>query len=594
MSVVLLICIFLSFSAFSEDLESIEVQSGKDLSEFNLGSSESLNEYDLEKENSALLSESLDNLSGVTPSHNGGPGGRVSYFIRGTEARHVSFTIDSLRINDTSNTDRQFDSAFLSSAFLSNVTLYKGPQAVLFGSDAMGGLFDMKTRKGEHAPETRLSVNGGSFGTYDSSLSHDWKAQNHQGTLTWSSMRTDGLSHLNKKRFDATERDGADMTQLTSSSRHRWADKWQTDILFSFLRGNNELDGRVKDNDNDESRNDQYMAQQKTSYELNTYSAISLRNGLSRHQRNIKTEAVGFDQYEGDLIQNEFLFDYEKDRFHFLSGLASEHETYQQRQLERAANLHSLFMQMKWGRNGLTLQSGLRMENHSRYGNFQTGSAGMGYTHGSETLTLQYSQGFKAPSLYQLYGLPVFGFPVGNKELVPERNHAYEARWLHALEDLKTEVALFQNRLSNLITYGNTGYLNQGRFTAQGIEASADWTLDKFRFKPTYMQQEFKDEITPVLRRPLRQYRLELAYFPFESWELFMRYKHYDARKDIDENGSRVKLSGFETLDLGTRLISGKNDYGLQLINIFDRNYEELYGYSVLPLSIFFHYGRTF
>jgi len=344
MSVILLLFILI-IPAFAEELDAIEVKADKELSDFNLGSSDSLNEQDLQRNHSTLISDSISSLNGVTPSQNGGPGGRVTYFIRGTEARHVSFTIDSLRINDTSNTDRQFDSAFLSSAFLKDLTLYKGPQAVLFGSDAMGGLIDMETRKGENAPETRLSINGGSFGTFDSSLSHDWKTQKNQGTLTWSSMRTDGLSRLNKKRFNATERDGADMTQLTSSSQHRWADSWQTDFLFSFLRGNNELDGFTTDSANEESRNDQYMVQQKTGYDIDAHSAVSLRTGLSRHQRLIKTESVGKELYDGDLIQSEFLHNYERGSFHLLSGFASEQETFENRNLDKVANLHSLFLQ---------------------------------------------------------------------------------------------------------------------------------------------------------------------------------------------------------------------------------------------------------
>lgn len=593
MSVILLLFLFI-LPAFSEELDPVEVKAAKELSDFNLGSSESLSSEALQRHHSALISDAISDLNGVTPSQNGGPGGRVTYFIRGTEARHVSFTIDGLRINDTSNTDRQFDSAFLSSAFLKELTLYKGPQAVLFGSDAMGGLIDMRTRKGENAPETRLSVNGGSFGTFDTSLSHDWKTQKNHGTLTWSSMRTDGLSRLNKKRFNATERDAADVTQLTSSSRHAWAESWQTDFLFSYLRGNNELDGFTTDNSREESRNDQYMIQQKTGYDINAHSAVSLRTGLSRHQRLIKPETAGTDRYEGDLLQNEFLHNYHRGAFHLLSGLASEHETFENGNLEKVANLHSLFLQTAWQKNGFKAQTGIRVENHSRYGDFQTGAAGIGQTWGKETLTLQYSQGFKAPSLYQLHGPPIFGFPVGNDDLVPERNHTYELRWTHEGEIVKSEIAFFENRLANLITYGTQGYQNQGRFIARGIEASGGLSFQDFQIRPTLMYQDFREEESPILRRPQLQYGLEVAYFPQENLELFTKYKFYSSRKDIDENGGIVKLNEFDTVDVGARLTKGKNTFAVQILNIYNREYEELYGYSTMPRSVFGHYSIRF
>src|SRR5690606_13448833 len=131
------------------------------------------------------------------------------------------------------------------------------------------------------------------------------------------------------------------------------------------------------------------------------HSALSLRTGLSRHQRLVKTESVGRDVYDGDLIQNEVLHNYKKESFHLLSGFANEQETFDNRDLKKRANLNSLFFQSGFHQNGLKTQLGVRIENHSRYGDFQTGAAGIGYTRGSETLSLQYSQGFKAPSLYQ-------------------------------------------------------------------------------------------------------------------------------------------------------------------------------------------------
>lgn len=593
-NITVLYSLLLSFSSYSETLDIIEVRADKELADFNLGSFESLSDADLDRSNSSQLSSSLSNVGGVTPTQNGGPGSRVSYFIRGTEARHVSFTIDGLKINDSSNTDRQYDAAFLSQAFLKNVTLYKGPQAVLFGSDAFGGLVDMKTRKGESAPETRFSLNVGSFGTVDSSLSNDWNTKKSQGTLTWSSMRTDGISRLNKKRFNAHERDGALVTQLSSSSRHNWGVGWQSDFLMSFLRGANELDGASDDNSHDKSKSDQYLAQQKTTRILNSHMAISLRNGFSRHQRSVETLSSGSDRFGGNLVQHEGLLNFEKDNIHLLGGVASESESIHQKSLEKSTLLNSAFVQGSWSKFDLKIQSGLRIENHSLYGDFQTGSAGLAHSFGAETLSLQYSQGFKAPSLYQLYGRPYLGRPVGNKNLIPERNNSFELKLGHVQENLRAEASLFQNRLQNLITYTNQGYVNQGRFIAEGLELNFDLTLERIRIRPSFLHQEFKEEKTSILRRPMNQKSLELAWFPNETMEIFTKYKDFDGRKDMDLNGKTVKLNGFYTVDLGVRLSKGPSDYGIQIVNIFDREYEELYGYSVMPRSILAHLGRKF
>ncbi len=598
MSVICFLLFLLGFSlpAHSDEvLDAIEVTAEKDLSDFHLGSSEKLNPQSFERQNSALLSESLDDVSGVISSQNGGPGSRVSYFIRGTEARHVSFTIDSLKINDPSNTDRQFDSAFLMTPFLKEVTLYKGPQAVLFGSDAMGGLIDMKSRKGENAPETRLSINAGSFGTLDSSLSKDWKkGDEHQGSLTWSSLRTDGISRLNQKRYGAKERDGAHITQLTSSSRHRWAKSWESDFLISFLRGNNELDGVNEDNSQDAARSDQYLIQQKTNHELSSNSAVTLRNGLSRHQREIKTEASGRNSYESNLVQNELTYIKENKHYQFLLGLGHEQEEYLDSSLEKEANLFSTFIQSAIKKDSLKFQMGMRLENHSRYGGFQTGSAGVEYSFASQALSLQYSQGYKAPSLYQLYGPDLFGQQIGYKDLVPERNHSWVGKWSYSLETLSIEASVFRNNLANLITFTNQGFRNQNDFISEGIEFALDGTLGSFRVRPSLTHQSFRNTDGEILRRPNRQYNLKLAYFALEALEFYSNIQFFSERTDISDNGNFVKLNEFETVELGGRIEMGSSSYGILVKNVFDRNYEEVYGYSVMPRSVFLHYGKKF
>lgn len=581
----------LQLPASADDLFPIDVAASKELADFHMGGASTIVPR---REQGALLAPAVDAVPGVTAAQNGGPGGRTSFFIRGTEARHLSFTIDHLKVNDPSNTDRQFDAAFLTTPFLKEATLYKGPQTVLFGSDAFGGLMDLRTRKGESAPETRLDLNAGSFGTVNASLSQDWIAGSHQGTLTWTGMRTDGISRLNRKRFSATERDGAQVTQLTSSTRHHWAPPTATELLLSFNRGHSELDGFVDDNSHDRSRSDQYLLQQRTGHALNSRTLVSLRNGLARQQRELRTLAVGENSYQGELFQNELLVEHEGEGFKLLSGVASDQERFDQGDGERRAELNSGFLQAAFKRAGWTLQAGGRGERHSLYKTYSTGSAGVSWEGEGQRLGLQYSQGLKAPSLYQLYAAPLFGAPIGNRDLGPERNLAWELLWAKKGTTHGVEVSLFRNELSSLITFTNQGYINQDRFVAQGLEVQGEVNWKRFRVKPSATYQEFKESRTAVLRRPYQSAALEVGYFPLEKWELFSKLRAYGSRKDVDPAGNVVKLNGFETVNLGVRYKRGAWTLGAEVVNLLDRSYEEIYGYGVLPRSYFLHLGRTF
>lgn len=582
---------FLLFSVIAfaaEELEPIEVKTNKDIERFTFATSSTVPSQELER-SLPLISDPLEDVPGIISSQNGGPGGRTSYFVRGTEGRHVSFTLDGLKLNDVSNTDRQFDAAYMLTPILQSVSLYRGPQPVLYGSDALGGMVELKTRKGDHAPETRFTATGGSFGTYGSSLSHDWKNSANKGTLTWSKFHSDGISRINEKRFNADERDATDITQLTSSSEHQWHQSIQTDLLFSFLAGETEQDSFGDDNSFDESRNDQYIAQQKSSLELTRDSALSLRTGFSRHQRKNRDVYSGYESYNGDLLQHELTHNLTKGSLSLMAGFATENESMKARELDRSFDLHSVFLQTAIEKEFFKVHAGVRAEKHTRYGDFQTGAAGIALG----PLSIQYAQGFKAPSLYQLYGPDLFGGPVGNPELRPETNHSMEASLKHKTENGEARVTLFQNRLSNLFTFiSGTGYINQKRFIAEGLELEGSHKFDKLEGRLGFTHQRFRKEEATVLRRPYNLANASLSYFPVDTLELNLSGRWFSSRKD--SNNKTVKLNGYEVLDFGLRKVWDRNEVGLQVKNIFNREYEDVFGFSSLPRSVFLNYGHRF
>jgi vitamin B12 transporter len=601
MSIYVVLALFFFGHVYAEEiyeLERIQVSAKKRVSDFNFSQSVNVSTPQLDSQALGQITPLLSAVPGVIASQNGGPGSRASYFIRGTESRHVAFVLDGMKINDASNVDRQFDSAFMSSPFLKEIEVYKGPQAVLFGSDAMGGLVEMTSRKGENAPETRVNINGGSFGTISSSISNDWGAERHRGTITGYRFHTGGISRLNKKRFHATEKDSTDTTQLTSSSSHFWNSKLDSDFLFSFLRGENELDGNSTDNSQDRSLNDQLVAQQKTNFRLNQSSAISLRSGVNQHKRTIHTLSSGTVReylYQGSLIQNEALYKYEKESFNLLGGLASEHEQVQVSQLDRGFDLFSIFLQSAYRISQLKFFGGVRAEKHTRYGNFMTGSGGVAFVRGHHTFFTQYSQGFKAPSLYQLYGPSYPGYTVGNSQLVPEVNHSFEGGWYFHNELFDSTVTYFQNRLSNLITYVETqGYFNQSRFTAEGLELSGVMKQKYFHLSSSFTHQGFRNQESAVIGRPLNSLMTGIALFPNENSEISLKGRWFTARKGQKDLNSVVKLNGYEAFDLGYRYFFSNIELGFQVLNLMNREYEELYGYSVMPRSIFVHSGFRF
>jgi len=550
--------------AYAEEyLEVVEVKSAKDLSSYQFGSINYVSSEELNRSGD-LLSRYLNSQPFLFSSQNGGPGSRATYYIRGTESRHLLYTLDGLKLNDSSNVDRQFDAAFLTNSLLSEMTIFLGPQSVLFGSDALGGLIDMTSRKGENAPEARLKLATGSFGTASSSFSKDWNKSNSRGTLTWSGFRTDGISRLNEKRYRATERDGSQINQLTSSSRHDWHSRFQSDFLVSYINGSNELDGNIADNSFDNSKNDQYLIQQKTNLEIDKRMLLVIRNGLSRHQREIKSLSFDDSTFSGNLYQNELLLNLNFRSSKFVLGTSLEDEKLNQEEINRSVQTRSVFVQSLFKFNSFSYQLGQRLDGHGIFGDYLSTTSGIKYNFSSGHLGIQYSKGFKAPTLYQLYAKPILGTPIGNKNLIPEKNNSIEA----SLKIKWAELSVYKNKLSDLITFSNRGFLNLDEFTAEGVELKGNWSSEKVSLKPFVGLIDFKGKKNQVLRRPTQSRGFDLFFYPHEKWELFSAFRWFSSRMDLDGAGKLVKLNGFETFNAGIRYFRSRDEFGLQWQNL--------------------------
>jgi len=578
--------LFFTFNIFAaEKLEPIEVRPAKDLRNFDFGTF-----FQIEEEPTSLLSSGLKDLPYVIGTSNGGIGSRTSYFIRGAESRHILFTLDGMKLNDPSTVDRQFDDSYLLTNFMSEVTLYTGPKSTLFGSDAVGGLVDLKLSRGENAPYWKLGGSLGSFGTVHNALSKDWKNIKGRGTLGASYFRTDGVSRLNKKRFSATERDETQMVQFFSSSHHEWNSKFSTDLTFFGDQGESEQDGYEKDNSEDFSKKRSSNIQQKTNFSTSKNSAISLRNGLHKIDRLLSSELNGEETFKGETNQHELVFNTHSEKQDSVAGLLWENEKFSQEELSKKANIQSAFFQTKYKFQSLYWHGGGRLDHHDRFGEFLTATTGLSFDLELIDIKFQFSQGYKSPTLYQLYGRPVGSFKVGNSNLKPEMIDSYEMNFSF----LNLGLNLFQNNFDNLITYSTTGYLNQERFSAKGLEFYGNWVKEKISLKPFIGYTDFQSDNDLILRRPNLNYGSNLSYFFNDHWEFIGKMRYFSARKDLDPEGKIVKLNPYEIYHLGLNYREENFNLGFLVQNILNREYEEMYGYSSMPRSYYINYSLSF
>src|SRR5208283_2544447 len=122
---------------------------------------------DLQRNQRQTIPDALNAVPGLNVVQTGGPGGQTSIFMRGTNSDHVKVLIDGIDVSDPTTPNGAFDFAHLLTGDIERIEVLRGPQSGLYGSDAIGGVISITTKKGEGPPKVTATLEGGSFGTFN-------------------------------------------------------------------------------------------------------------------------------------------------------------------------------------------------------------------------------------------------------------------------------------------------------------------------------------------------------------------------------------------------------------------------------------------
>ncbi|MGL5446437.1 MAG: TonB-dependent receptor plug domain-containing protein [Rhabdaerophilum sp.] len=124
-----------------------------------------INAQEIERSSPATLTDVLRTVPGLSVTQAGGPGQASSILIRGANAGQTLVLLDGVRINDPSGPSGEFDASMIAPAIIERIEVLRGPQSALYGSDAMGGVVHIITKKGRGAPTASIRTEAGSYGT---------------------------------------------------------------------------------------------------------------------------------------------------------------------------------------------------------------------------------------------------------------------------------------------------------------------------------------------------------------------------------------------------------------------------------------------
>jgi len=278
------------------------------------------------------------------------------------------------------------------------------------------------------------------------------------------------------------------------------------------------------------------------------------------------------------------------DSFSYLGDYSTwPNVTYTAFSYKEDATNNALFLQDQFSFKAISAAIGVRYDDHSQFGSKTTWRFAPTYNITSTKTRLKGSigTGFKAPSLYQLYGqLPPYN--VGNENLKPEESLSWDLGIEQSLfsSSFIISLAYFHNDIDDYIDYDySDGYVNVKGLTTQGIESTIEWyPSDRFDIRGTYTytDSKTKEDGSRLLRRPLHKGSFDLNLYPLDAVKLSLSAVYVGKR---DDTGSRI-LDAYTVVNLATsyQVTNNFKVFG-RVNNLFDKDYEEVSGYGTAGLS---------
>ncbi len=606
-------------------------------------------EIDLRQE--PVVSDLLPSVPGVTINRSGGYGTVTSIFVRGGESDYTKVLLDGIPMNDPGGA---FDFGSLSSANLQRIEVVRGPQSALFGSDAMAGVVQLFSRRGESEnsrPQLTLNLDGGNLGTVNARAGMNGQSGNFDYDAFWSRFSTDNQG-INAAFADSTV--GSNLGLTVGKNTHlRWI--LRGDLSKAGTPGQTAFEPAI--DDAYFHRGDGYTG---FSFENQTTQAWSQRLTYTFDRSRQVSRDFGLDPpftptYKGETLGFPFT-DFQSD---FLNDTRRHQVDYQSTEsLGSGASRwgqHAFTLAFSWdrevGANGdrvtgpsatgllndfggtfqhqvvigrLAMTNGFRVEDHNRFGKTVVPRSSLAYLlrnsvggFGATKLKANFGLGFKEPSLIQLFSQDVEF--MGNPNLRPERSRSFDFGVEQRLfsDHAKVEVNWFDNRFRDMVQLFPTPtmnnpfaetYENLDGTKANGAEVMIETVPRaglRFTASYTYLNAFITQSVTPndlvfgvgrgLLRRPRHSASLGTAW----SWRKLTASStltYVGRRVDSDFVGFQPPFTSDPSytrwdLSWGYRFTK-RLVYVGTITNALDRSYMEALGFPALPIE--FRMGGKF
>ncbi|MBX3616461.1 TonB-dependent vitamin B12 receptor [Nitrosomonas sp.] len=552
---------------------------------------------DIEQQQARSVQDLLRGVAGISISNNGGMGKSSFVFMRGTESDHVLVMVDNIKVGSATSGTTAFENIPIDQ--IERVEIVRGPRSSLYGSEAIGGVIHIITRKGTGSGfRQHLNFGGGSFGTFEGATGMSYNGTQGWLNLTASGIGTQGFNACNGTSnagcfvdtSDPTlfDRDGYRNVAGSMRGGYRFQNGLEIETNFMQSAGKTYFDGSFV--------NKTVLMQQVVGgvirYAPTTFWNFNLIAGSSREDSDnfLNTTFQTRFNTTRDTVSVLNTFTVAKDQ-QLTVGMdyQRDHIKSTEAYTVMSRNNWGVFAQHQANIASHNLQFSIRHDNNQQFGSRVTGNAGWSYPLADKFLLVaNFGSAFKAPTFNELY-FPGFG----NATLKPEDSRSFEFGTRGHASWGNWSINAYETHIDNLITYDARIFapnnIDQARI--RGIEGIVSAQIKEWQINTNLTLMEPVNRGSGSERGNILPRRAEQSF----RLDLNRQYGKYAIGSMLLVEGERYddlantrKLAAYVKLDLRAEyLLAPKWRLQGRIDNVSDEHYETAAFYNQAGRSFF-------
>jgi vitamin B12 transporter len=541
---------------------------------------------DIDRLQPSSVTDLLQRVPGVQVAQSGGRGSVPGIYIRGTSSAQTLVLVDGQRIGSSSSGDSNLQ--HLNIQQIERVEVLRGSRSVIYGSDAIGGVIQIFTRRSaEQGLQPRLHLGVGSHQTWERSIGLSGGDQQTRFSLGASLDDTAGSNRTHESYASDRDNDAYRNQSLSLSLSHAFNDDWEAGLNLLDNRGKSEFDnpfGRF-----DSSTFESFPQKPYSEFAVSSFgsyvdgrindvwkSRLELGHSENREKTfdKLSDERTVFNTYRDSVNwQNDLTLDernslivggdWYQDRVNSSTAFAEDSRW------NRAA-----FVQHRFKADSFSTELGLRRDQNQQFGgqNSWSGTLTLPLNANNDVL-LTYSEGFRAPTFNDLY-YPDFS----NPDLKPETSKSYELQWRSQLsESTRLETSLYRTDLEDAIIFGsNSRPQNVASARINGFEATLQQELFGWQsnLRLAIIDPRDRDTGHTLARRARRTLSLDLDR-QFDRLGLGASWQAVSS--SYDDLANQQRLGGYALLGLRSSwALTREVRLELKVDNLLDKSYSRV------------------